>query len=268
MRSTENICRGLLLSALWAALAGCALLDSALKAVKDSVATTAPEENAAPGLNEAKTAAAAAPASSPASSTAAAPSAAAPAAPRGLAGAKATATDAPAPPAVTASVQRAFDEALRTMRAGRMADAERGLKALAASNPELGGVHANLGLIYRHAGKTEQAVLELEKAVAASPRQPIFFNQLGIAYREHGQFGKAREAYERAIALDSDYAAPLLNLGILHDLYLWDGKRALELYDRYLALLPAGDTTVVKWVADLKNRKAPPASLLARKEKD
>ena len=31
----------------------------------------------------------------------------------------------------------------------------------------------------------------------------------------------------------------MLNLGILHDLYLRDGKRALELYDRYLALSPA-----------------------------
>ncbi len=268
MRSTEFLRRGLTLAAMCAALAGCASLDNALQAVKDKVAPAAPEASSPLGLNEVKSAVAAA-ASSSAASAVPAPSAAAPTAPSGLAGAKAAVADTPAAPPVSAAVQRAFDDALRAMRAGRMADAERGLKALAASNPELGGVHANLGLIYRQAGKASQAVLELEKAVAASPRQALFFNQLGIAYREQGQFAKSRDAYERAIAIDSGYAAPLLNLGILHDLYLWDGKRALELYDRYLALSATGDTTVVKWVADLKNRKAPPQqSLLARKEKE
>jgi hypothetical protein len=41
---------------------------------------------------------------------------------------------------------------------------------------------------------------------------------------------------------------------VLFDLYLWDGPRALGLYDRYLALTPAGDPTVRKWIADLNNR--------------
>jgi Flp pilus assembly protein TadD len=170
-------------------------------------------------------------------------------------------------PPVSAAAQRAFDEARRAMRAGRHADAERAFKALTVSHPELGGPHANLGLIYRQAGKTADSVAEFEKAILASPRQPIFHNQLGIAYRLNGQFTKAREAYEKAIDLDAGYAAPHLNLGILHDLYLWDGKRALELYDRYLALSPGGDTTVVKWVADLKNRK-PQHAMLTRKEKE
>ena len=47
----------------------------------------------------------------------------------------------------------------------------------------------------------------------------------------------------------------------MHDLYLADSKRALELYDKYLALLPAGDATVSKWVADLKNRKPQPVAV-------
>ena len=99
----------------------------------------------------------------------------------------------------------------------------------------------------------------------ASPNQALYFNQLGITYRQQGQFKKAAEAYERAIELDANYTSPLLNLGILHDLYLWDGKRALELYDRYLALSPGGDAVVSKWVADLKNRKPQPITV-SRKE--
>ena len=142
-----------------------------------------------------------------------------------------------------------------------------GFRALTQSNPELGGPHANLAAIYRQAGKLPEAVAEGEQAVRANPKQPVYLNQLGITYRQHGQFNKAREAYEGAIALDPDYASPHLNLGILHDLYLGDGKRALELYDHYLALSPGGDALVAKWVADLKNRKQPPV-VVSQKEKE
>jgi tetratricopeptide (TPR) repeat protein len=173
---------------------------------------------------------------------------------------------APPPAAVPAAAQRAFDEALRHMRAGRSAEAEQALRALAKAHPELGGVHANLGLLHRQAGRLDEAVADLERAVRASPNQPAYFNQLGIAYRHAGQFAKAREAYEKAIDLDAAYAAAVLNLAILNDLYLGNGGRALELYDRYLVLSPAGDTAVTKWVADLKNRKSA-ANMAKREEK-
>jgi Flp pilus assembly protein TadD len=197
---------------------------------------------------------------------------------------KATVATAPAAPvakpaepevAITPTAQRAFDDARRAMRSGRMDDAERGFKSLIQFHPELGGPHANLGVIYRQAGKLPEAAAALEQATKVSPRQPVYFNQLGITYRMQGQFAKAREAYERALDLDGNYAAAVLNLGILHDLYLWDPKRAAEHYDRYLAMSPGGDATVTKWLADLKNRKpataaaaAPAAPAAPRKEKE
>ena len=147
------------------------------------------------------------------------------------------------------------------------ADAERRFRSLAQAHPELPGPHANLGLIQRQAGKLPEAVAELETAVKLSPRQPVYWNQLGVTYRQAGQFAKAREAYEKAIALDPGYSAAVLNLGILHDLYLNDGARALDLYGRYLMLQPSGDATVTKWVADLKNRKPAPITV-SRKEKE
>lgn len=176
----------------------------------------------------------------------------------------------PAPPVydtpVNPATQRAFDDASRALRSGRVDEAERAYKALAQANPELGGPHANLGVIYRQTGKVNESVTALEQAVKLSPRQPIYLNQLGIAYRQQGQFAKARDAYQRAIALDPGYAAAALNLGILYDLYLGDTSRALELYGRYLALMPNGDATVTKWVADLKNRKPGPITV-SRQEK-
>jgi tetratricopeptide (TPR) repeat protein len=181
-------------------------------------------------------------------------------------GALATPPNTDAGPVLSPAVLQAFDAALRALQAGRWAEAERGFLALTKTNPELGGPHANLGIIYRHADKIAQAVAELEQAVHANPQQPIYWNQLGIAYRHQGQFGKSREAYERAIALDPGYSAANLNLGILFDLYLWDSKRALEHYDRYLALSPGGDEKVTKWVADLKNRNREHSALSRREQ--
>jgi hypothetical protein len=52
----------------------------------------------------------------------------------------------------------------------------------------------------------------------------------------------------------------VLNLGILHDLYLGNAAQALGLYERYLSLVPGGDAEVNKWVIDLKNRKPAPVA--------
>jgi Flp pilus assembly protein TadD len=240
MYSAELLIRAGLLALLCGALAGCAALDT------KPVAKTAPTATAN-GTGSASSASATAPAAA-ASATTAPQAARAPAAP------------------VSPAVQRAFDDAVRALRAGRTEEAERGFRALATAHPEFGGPQANLGLIYLRADRPAEAVTVLEKAVAASPEQPRYFNQLGIAYRHQGQFAKARAAYEQAIELDPDYAAAYMNLGILHDLYLRDSSRALELYDRYLALSPRGDPAVSKWVVDLKNRQQR-VGLLTIKEK-
>jgi len=237
MRFVETIqpllARGLAV-ALVAALSACASLPDPVALVKQVIA---PSDEAKP-----------ADAAKPAEPTPAAPAVTAPA--------PAAAAPVQAEPEVPvdARAQAAYDTAKRALRAGRNDDAERQLKALAQSNPELGGVHANLGLLYRQAGKLPEAVAAMEKAVQVSPKQAVFQNQLGITYRQKGEFTKARDAYEKAIALDAAYASPVLNLGILNDLYLQDRKRALALYDQYLALA-GGDAAVTKWVADLKNRK-------------
>jgi Flp pilus assembly protein TadD len=169
------------------------------------------------------------------------------------------------PTGINPDAQRLFDYGLDALNAGHVDEAAKVFRALTRTNADLGGPHANLGIIYRQAGKPAEAVAELEQAVRLNPQQPVFLNQLGISYRQQGQFAKAREAYEKAIALDPSYSAAYLNLGILFDLYFWDSKRALDLYDQYLALTPGGDDKVVKWVADIKNRTQQ-GSKLSRQE--
>ena len=244
MRFADLCWRSFGIAALALAIGGCASIREPFEALKQAIT----------------------PAPAPAQAAASAPAAAA-SAPIGLPPPVVVTLPARSEPdtPITPAVQRSFDDARKALRAGRTDEAERGFRALAKEHPELGGAHANLGLIYRHANKLPESVAELELAVRASPSQALYYNQLGISYRESGQFQKAREAYEKAIDLDASYASPILNLGILHDLYLWDGPRALELYDRYLALSPGGDAQVSKWVADLKNRKPQPITV-SRKE--
>jgi Flp pilus assembly protein TadD len=111
----------------------------------------------------------------------------------------------------------------------------------------------------RNAGKHDESVAALERAVKASPRQPAFWNQLGVSYRHQGQFTKARDAYEQALSIDANHADAHLNLGVLLDMYLGDNAQALLHYERYLALVPGGDASVGKWIADLKTRKPNPS---------
>ncbi len=240
MRFVDPLARTTIGTAL-ALLAGCSTLSDAGRKIQETV--VAPVAKALTP----------APAASAPAATAVAPVAATAAPAR---------AEAPVPPAA----QRAFDDALRALRAGRTEDAERGFTALTKSNPELGGPHANLGIIHRQAGKFTESVAALEQATKLSPEQPVYFNQLGISARHAGDFAKARAAYERALEIEPKYAAAQLNLGILFDLYLRDSAKALEAYERYATLSGGQDASVAKWVTDLKNRKPAQNNAPAKKE--
>lgn len=164
----------------------------------------------------------------------------------------------PAPLAVDAPVrpdlQRAYDQALSLVRNGKTPEAEKQLLALTRRAPDLSGPFANLGLLYRNAGRNVEAIAAFEHAIEVNPKRAVYYNELGISYRLEGKFDKARRSYRQAIDLDPGYAAAYLNLGILYDLYLQQPKDALPYYERYRELMPAEAPTVSKWIIDLERR--------------
>jgi tetratricopeptide (TPR) repeat protein len=237
MRLVERLAReGLLLAALLAA-AGCA--------TKPADPPAAAKEDATPA------AAAPAPAGQPTMTAAAA-------------GKPQAVAAAPAKPALPAEAQRSYEQAQRSIAAGRLDEAERMLLQLTQAHPDFAAAQASLGAIYRRAGKLEPAVQRLERATQGDSPSAQQLNELGIAYRELGKFEQARESYERAIGIDPAYAAAQLNLGILLDIYLWDGAGALAAYERYLALA-GNDEKVGKWIVELRNRR-PAQAVASRKE--
>jgi len=119
--------------------------------------------------------------------------------------------------------------------------------------PEVTAPYIDLGVAYARLGDLEHAEASLRKALELNPRHPAAYNELGLVQRRKGQFTEARASYEAALAQFADFHFAHRNLAILCDLYLGDQACALEHYEAYCRLVP-GDTEVVKWIADLRNR--------------
>jgi Flp pilus assembly protein TadD len=158
--------------------------------------------------------------------------------------------EAPLPPE---AVQK-FDQAVVHMSAGDGATAEREFRALADAYPTYSGPLLNLGILQVKAGRFEDAEKSLRGATERNASNAQAFNQLGIVYRKLGRFQDADAAYQKAVQIDPNYAIAYLNLGVLCDLYLQQPQRALEAYERYLALAGAPDEKVNGWVSELKKR--------------
>jgi len=142
-----------------------------------------------------------------------------------------------------------FDQAVALMSGGEAASAEREFRALADAYPTYSGPLLNLAILQVKGGRFADAETSLRAAVDRNGSNAPAFNQLGILYRKLGRFKEADVAYLRAVEIDPD-----LNLGVLCDLYLQQPERALEAYERYLALAGTPDEKVNGWVTELKKR--------------
>lgn len=159
-----------------------------------------------------------------------------------------------AEPALPPEAVQQFERAVTLMSSGDLAQAEQSFRSLATAYPAYSGPLLNLGILHAKAGKLDEAEKTIREAVARNGNNAAAFNQLGIVYRKLGRFQEADEAYTRAVQVDPKYALAYLNLGVLCDLYLQEPQRALEAYERYLALAESPDAKVNGWVTELKKR--------------
>ncbi len=98
-----------------------------------------------------------------------------------------------------------------------------------------------------------EAEAAFKGVLARNPASAVAGNELGIVERRLGKFSEAEAAYLHVIEAEPDYAAAHLNLGILYDLYLGDPQKALEQFERYVAI--AGENKqLAGWLAELKKR--------------
>jgi Flp pilus assembly protein TadD len=151
-----------------------------------------------------------------------------------------------------------YAQALQLMKSGRNTDAELEFKQLAAGYPQLTGPQLNLGLLYLRDSRLPEAEAAFKAVLDMKPANAVAGNELGIVERRLGKFAEAEAAYQRTIAAEPNYAPAYLNLGVLYDLYLAQPQKALDEFERYIAI--AGENKqVAGWMVELRKRVGAPA---------
>jgi tetratricopeptide (TPR) repeat protein len=117
--------------------------------------------------------------------------------------------------------------------------------------------------LYLHDSRLSDAEAAFKAALKLTPANPVAGDELGIVERKLGKFADAEAAYLSAISAEPNYAPAHLNLGVLYDLYMAEPQKALEQFERYIAI--AGENKqVAGWVVELRKRVGAPAA--AKKE--
>jgi predicted O-linked N-acetylglucosamine transferase (SPINDLY family) len=113
------------------------------------------------------------------------------------------------------SADQAFALALQHHRAGRLAEAERGYRAILRSEPEHADSLHLLGVIALQNGDLTSALSLVQRAVVLRPDAAVCRNNLGQVLDRLGRNDEAVGCYEAAIELDPGYAEAYNNLGFV-----------------------------------------------------
>lgn len=115
----------------------------------------------------------------------------------------------------------------------------------AAAHPEIAAALAALA-----AGRYAEA----EGLLAQAEPAPAAWTAIGVARRQLGRMPEALEAYDGAAMLAPDDPLPVLNRGVLFDLYLGLPDAALADFERYQAMSQAPDVQVTAWITEVGRR--------------
>ncbi|HUI06419.1 MAG TPA: tetratricopeptide repeat protein [Verrucomicrobiae bacterium] len=74
--------------------------------------------------------------------------------------------------------------------------------------------HYSLGVALERAGRTQEAIGELEQALRTTPNDPWAHYILGVALREANRIPEAISHWEQAVRIDPDFAEAHYNLGL------------------------------------------------------
>ncbi len=111
------------------------------------------------------------------------------------------------------------------------------LKRVISLRPDHAQAHYNLGLIYQHLGKNEEAIKCYEQATRIMPDYALPYNNIGAMKIESELYEEAIEALKRAVSLKSDFSEALYNLASAYE-YVADSTHAAEVCRQLLRIEP------------------------------
>lgn len=115
------------------------------------------------------------------------------------------------------TVAERFKAAVTHHRAGELAAAEAGYRALLAENPRLTEVYCNLGDTLRTAGRLDEAAAVLEEALQQQPALVQGLLNLAGVRRLQGRLEEAASCIEAALRRKPYLAEAHCNLGVIRD---------------------------------------------------
>lgn len=147
-----------------------------------------------------------------------------------------------------------YASALKNLEAKEYAQANNGLNKIVASNPGFVDGWANLALAQLKTNDIAQAKQSATNALQLEPQSATLENLLGLIDVEDGAYKTAEKHYSRALELNPNLANAHYNLALLNDIYYQNVAKAIQHYERYLALINNADPDTEAWVAELKRK--------------
>jgi len=134
------------------------------------------------------------------------------------------------------------------------------LQDVVAKDPKNRNAWVELGNNYFDSDQPMQAVEAYGKALELNDQDPNVLTDQGVMFRRLGWYDKAIENFEKAYRIAPDHAQSLFNLGIVYRYDLQDFPKAIQTWEKYLALNPTGPGAeqVRSEMASLKNQPQAP----------
>src|SRR5579871_2770913 len=108
----------------------------------------------------------------------------------------------------------ALQHADRCRNEGRLMEAEAVCRQILEAQPNFPEATHLLGVIAHQNGRLGEAITHVERAVKLAPQVALFHANLGEMYRLAGRPKRAIEAARRALQIDPKMPAALSNLGV------------------------------------------------------
>ena len=147
-----------------------------------------------------------------------------------------------------------YNEAIAAAKEGKTEKAIILLEKVTQTNPDFSVAYTDLGLQYLRKDNLQAADRAFEKSISLNSSDFVAYNHRGVILRKQGDFAGAKDMYQTAIDQNPDYANAHLNFAVLYDIYLYELDHAMQHYKKYQSLTSNDDKLVGKWIVDLDRR--------------